>query len=155
MGEIIVTELENDVIEELNEEETEALKLLNVSRDEKPRKVVQKIKDCVQEILSGDFTEEQIEDYAIRLGTIWGKMVEKEYRWSWKNIDFGDGGDVGFYLVSPKEYYCCNPLYFIHRILKGQNTGLDGENDNTVMLLFNMLAGIENQKPEEKYTHLS
>ena len=81
-------------------------------------------------------------------------MVEKEYNWTWKNIDFGDG-NVQFYLMSPNEYYCCNPLYFLNKIIQGQNTGLDRENDNTVLLLFNMLDGIEKQIPTDKYQVVS
>ncbi|MDR2638545.1 MAG: hypothetical protein LBC09_01760, partial [Helicobacteraceae bacterium] len=126
MGNVVVTELEDDVIEELNEEEAEALKLLGAAKDEKPRKIVQKIKDYAEKILSGDFTDEQINDYAIGLGSLWGKMVEKEYRWSWKSIDFQDGYGESYYIVSPKEYYCCNPIYFIQKILMKNNPGFDG-----------------------------
>jgi hypothetical protein len=39
--------------------------------------------------------------------------------------------------------------------LTGNNIGFDGENDNTVLLLFNMLDGIEKQKSSEKYQVLS
>ena len=40
---------------------------------------------------------------------------------------------------------------YLLRILQGKNTGLDGKNDNTVLLLYNMLEKIDLQ-PEEK-TH--
>jgi hypothetical protein len=81
-------------------------------------------------------------------------MVAKEYNWSWKSIDFGSDGS-GIYLVSPQEYYCCPPLYFMNKILLGNNKGLDGRNDNTVLLLFNMMDGIEKQKPLKNYQVLS
>lgn len=81
-------------------------------------------------------------------------MVIKEYGWTWKYLDFGDDSH-GIYLVSPREYYCCPPLYFLTKILLSQNIGLDERNDNTVMLLFNMLEGIENQKPQSKFQVIS
>jgi len=81
-------------------------------------------------------------------------MVIKEYGWQWQYLDFGQGG-AGIYIVSPKTYYCCPPLYFLTKILLGNNAGLDGKNDNTVMLLFNMLDGIENQKPSSNYQTIS
>jgi hypothetical protein len=49
----------------------------------------------------------------------------------------------------------CNPLYFLYKILSGNNAGLDGANDNTVLLLFNMLEGIESQKLAQKYQVIS
>jgi hypothetical protein len=35
------------------------------------------------------------------------------------------------------------------------NIGLDGNNDNTVELLFNMMDGIEKQKPKDPYQVIS
>lgn len=46
-------------------------------------------------------------------------------------------------------------LYFLNNILQGNNAGLDGNNDNTVLLLFNMLKDIEKQKPEHNYQCVS
>jgi hypothetical protein len=43
----------------------------------------------------------------------------------------------------------------MNKIVNSQNAGLDGENDNTVSLLFNMLDGIENQKSNRKYQVIS
>jgi hypothetical protein len=151
---VIVSELEKDIIEALDEQEQTGSKLLNITENDTPKQIVERIKDFVENILVKNHTEDELKEYSFQLGTIWGKMVEKEYDWTWKNIDFGDG-NVQFYLLSPKEYYCCNPLYFLHKILTGANAGLDGKNDNTVLLLFNMLDGIEKQEPAKKYQVLS
>jgi hypothetical protein len=43
----------------------------------------------------------------------------------------------------------------LYKIVAGNNGGLDGGNDNTVALLFNMLEGIEEQNPTHKYQVLS
>jgi hypothetical protein len=147
---VIVNELDNELIEALNEKEQEGIKLLNIEENETPKQTVKKIMEMVDDILSKSFSKDELQEYAFQLGTIWGKMVEKEYGWSWKDLDFG--GEVqGIYLVSPKSYYCCPPLYFLTKILNGNNKGFDGENDNTVLLSFNMMDGIEKQKPSKNY----
>jgi hypothetical protein len=147
---VIVNELDNELIDALNEKEQEGIKLLNIKENETPKQTVKKIMEMVDDILSKTFSKDELQEYALQLGTIWGKMVEKEYGWSWKDLDFGDEVQ-GIYLVSPKSYYCCPPLYFLTKILNGNNKGFDGENDNTVLLLFNMMDGIEKQRPSKNY----
>jgi hypothetical protein len=43
----------------------------------------------------------------------------------------------------------------MNKIVQGRNAGLDDENDNTILLLFNMLDGIEGQESAHKYQVLS
>ena len=65
---------------------------------------------------------------------------------------FGDSPEkVIFGVISPGKNFCNAPMPYLLRILQGKNTGLDGKNDNTVLLLYNMLETIDLQ-PEEK-TH--
>jgi hypothetical protein len=151
--EVIVSELDNETLEALNDEEQKGIKLLNIT-EEPPKQIVEEIRLFVDDILAKNYNDEKLREFALQLGTVWGKMVEKEYKWNWKSIDFGDG-DANVFLLSPKEYYCCNPLYFLYKIVSANNAGLDGKNDNTVLLLFNMLEGIEKQKPAHKYQVLS
>ena len=149
-----VTALDQELVDALNEKEAEARQLLDISDDKKPAKVVSKIRKFVDQLLSEDRSEEEMHEYALQFGALWGAMLCEEYDWQWKYLDFGD--DVkGIYLVSPKKYYCCPPLYFMNKILGRNNPGLDGENDNTIMLLFNMIKDIEKQKPAEKYQIIS
>jgi hypothetical protein len=152
-GKVIVSELDKETAEALDDEEQKGIKLLNII-GESPKQIVEKIMFFANDILTKNYKDEQLREFSFQLGTVWGKAVEKEYGWNWKNIDFGDG-DAKIFLLSPKEYFCCNPLYFLYKILSGNNAGFDGKNDNTVLLLFNMLEGIEKQKPAHKYQVLS
>jgi hypothetical protein len=153
MAEVVVTELNEDLRAALDEKEDEAGELLGAISGT-PKEVVESIMKKVDEILSEDYSEDELRKFALQLGAVWGKMVEKEYGWSWKHLNFG-GKVQGIYLVSPKEYYSIPPLYFLDKILAGNNPGLDGNNDNTVLLLFNMLDGVENKEPGEKYQVLT
>jgi hypothetical protein len=149
----VVSELDKETVDALNEEEQKGIKLLNIAENESPKQVVERIMLFVDDILTKNYEDEDLREFSFQLGTIWGKMVEKEYGWNWKDIDFGEGANI--FLLSPNEYFCCNPLYFLYKILSGNNAGLDGANDNTVLLLFNMLEGIESQKPAQKYQVIS
>lgn len=149
-----VTELSKDIVEALEEKRQEAIQLLELVGTESPLQIVTVIREIVDRLLSEEHSTEDLQEYALQLGTMWGYMVEREYGWQWKYLDFGE--DIkGIYLVSPLSYYCCPPLYFLNKILQGNNAGMDSENDNTVLLLFNMLNGIEKQVPSHTYMCLS
>ncbi|MEW7280371.1 hypothetical protein ABW636_17405 [Aquimarina sp. 2201CG1-2-11] len=151
---IKVTELEIDLIEAIDAKEKECLELLAISENETPKEVVKIMRKYVDKLLSKSHTEENLREFAIKLGALWGKMVVKQYDWKWKYIDFGNDIE-GIYLVSPKKFYCCPPLYFLTKILLKENRGFDGNNDNTIMLLFNMIDGIEIKKPKSNYQIIS
>ena len=151
---IIESELSQELVDALQEKEQEAIQLLGIAENEAPKEVVNKIRKFVDELLSKNESEEELREYALQLGSLWGSMVVKGYNWKWSYLDFGD--DVkGIYLVSPNALYSCPPLYFLTKILLGNNAGLDGNNDNTVMLLYNMMDGIEVQKPPHNYQVIS
>lgn len=148
--EVTASPLNDDFTSAIHNKTAEANAFLSLSGNETPEVVVGKIRDAVDRLLSENHDPENLREYALQLGCLWGMMVARHYQWQWQYLDFGD--DVqGIYLVSPQALYCCPPLYFLDRILSGGNTELDGKNDNTVMLLFNMLDGIENQAPPQKY----
>ena len=152
---VIVSEVDEETLLEISAQEKSGTDFLCIKENETPKEIVERIMTTVDKILeSGDLSEEAVADISIQLGVIWGKMVEKKYGWKWKRIDLGDGNSI-LCLLSPQEYFVCNPLYFIHKILSGKNIAHYGENDNTVLLLFNMLDGIENQKPSQKYQFIS
>ena len=44
------------------------------------------------------------------------------------------------------------PMNYMLKILTKNNIGLNGENDNTILLLFNMLEDIDNKPTEKKFT---
>ncbi len=148
--EIKVTNLEQDIVSALKEEQENCIQLLNISENNSPKEIVDKIRLYVDDLLEQNHTEEQLTTYAITLGSMWGEMVVKEYGWQWKTLDFGDGNE-SYYVVSKNNFYCTPPLYFINKILMGENAGFDGNNDNTVLLLFNMLDNIEETAPSKNY----
>ncbi|WP_036154010.1 hypothetical protein [Maribacter forsetii] len=149
-----VTELEKDLVDAINEKEQECNELFVTTKPETPKEKVQWIREYVDKLLLKEHSEEDLREYALKLGALWGKMVVEEYNWKWKYIDFGNDVE-GIYIVSPKNYYCCPPLFFLTKILLNENEGFDGSNDNTVMLLFNMMNGIENKKPKKNYQILT
>jgi len=151
---IKVTEVNEELTAALQEKQEEAIELLQVSETETPKEVVKKIREYADKLLKEVTNEDELFEYALQLGSLWGSMVVKQYNWTWKHLDFGKDGQ-GIYVVSPNAYYCCPPLYFLNKIMQSNNAGLDGKNDNTIMLLFNMIDGIENDKPAHKYQVIS
>ncbi len=151
---VTASPLTDDFASAINDKSEEAKALLSLSGNEIPEEIVSKIREEVDRLLSQELEPDTLREYAIQLGCLWGMMVERHYGWQWQYLVFGDDVE-GIYLVSPGALYCCPPLYFLDRILSGSNPGLDGKNDNTVMLLFNLLDGIENQVPPQPYQMLA
>lgn len=149
------TELTSELIDALDEAKQNAFQFLKLTGEETPPEVVKMIYEAVNRLLEEQHSSEDLQEYAIQLGTLWGFMVEKEYGWQWRQLDFLDDDVQGIYLVSPRLYYCCPPLYFLNKIIQGNNAGLDDQNDNTVMLLFNMLKDVEKRLPDHTYQFIS
>ena len=152
MFEPIISDLDEDTEEALVEiirKSTEITEMFG----ETPRNIIRMIKEQIDIILTKDCADDELKEYAVRFGVTWGCLVVNAYSWRWKNIDFGDGD--GFYVVSPKNYYCCDPFFLMDNILQGDNTGPDGVNENTVESIFLMLEGIEEKKPSGKYQIIS
>ena len=86
---------------------------------------------------------------AVGLGCLYGDAVCKEHGWKW--MAFGpDDESAAFGVVSPEGNYCLAPMSFILKIMNGENIGPDGQNDNTVLLLFNMIDGIDERPGSQK-----
>jgi hypothetical protein len=151
---ITVTSTSEETLAALAEEAKKAMTLVGAADSDTSTEIVTKIRVFVDDLLTKGCSGDEVSERAISLGALWGEAVIKEYGWEYKDIDFGDG-ETQFYLVSPEEYFCCNPLYFINKILSGNNRGLDGNNDNTVLLLFNMMKDIDAQRPDMKYRVIS
>ena len=139
-----------DAILEMIQESSNLLK----HAGETPKNIVRMMRERVDKLLKEEHSDDELKEYAIQLGSLWGSAVVSAYAWSWKDLDFGDGTG-GIFVVSPNAYYCCAPLDFVYKILMKNNIGLDGNNDNTVELLFNMMDGIEKQRPKDPYQVIS
>lgn len=97
---------------------------------------------------------ESLSDVCVALGVLFGQALCIGYGWNWQ--EFGDTKKKAvFGVVSPEKNFCNAPLNFIYQILQGNNIGLDGQNDNTVLLLYNMLEDIDKKPLGQKYYPLS
>ncbi len=155
-----VFDINDDIRSAIQEEEAKAFDLLDgVDESLNPKEAVKKIREYVDSIFDDgsvlSYDEQTKKDLAITLGSAWGIAVCKTYGWKWMGLRRQDEEYAAYYVVSPNKKFCCPPFGFLFNILGGENFGLDGRNDNTIMLLFNMLDGIEaNQSAPSNYTVL-
>jgi hypothetical protein len=97
---------------------------------------------------------EDIADVAVALGVMFGQALCCGYGWKWKV--FGSSKEqASFGVVSPEENFCNAPMPYLLKILTGQNINRYGENDNTVLLLYNMLENIDKKPKKERYYPLA
>ena len=95
-----------------------------------------------------------IVDAAVAPGGMFGQALCCGYGWKWKV--FGNSRDqISFGVVSPEENFCNAPMSYLLKILTGQNINRYGENDNTVLLLYNMLENIDKKPKKERYYPLA
>jgi len=85
-------------------------------------------------------------DFELMLGSLFGEALRKGYGWKWMELGKKEK-DVTYYIVSPQDMFCCQPFLYIRRIMNEENPGLNGENDNTVRLLYNMCEKMEDNPP--------
>lgn len=150
----------NDEISSLIQSETkEGLSLIHLSLDDKPYDIILALKDYVNDFLEKDnanLSSDAIQDLAVRLGCVWGTIVCLVYKWKWQELRAEDEEYGAFYIVSPTTKFCIPPFRLFFDILNAKNIGLDGNNDNTIALLFNMLENVEiNQAAQHNYTILA
>lgn len=152
-----VGELDFDVKQEIEQTGKTAIEIFKISNPENGRTIAKEVYNIVENILSTDtFPDEyeDIDDVAVALGVLFGQALCIGYGWSWQ--EFGDSKEEAAYgVVSPQQNFCNAPINFLFRILSGDNIGVDGENDNTVLLLYNMLEDIDKRPESTKYFPLS
>lgn len=152
-----VEELVSAAAEEVHEASAAATRHLGVGRMAKPADASKAIEERVRSLIDSTEDAPQVErnelDESIELGALFGDILCGQYGWKWKKVGYGQE-DSAYAVCSPRDYYCVLPFQFIQKILSGENIGPDGTNDNTVMLLFNMLASIEESVPEKLLTPL-
>ncbi len=146
-------EMPKNVKAEIDETFEKAVRVFKISRPENGEAIATQLLGIVDNILeTGEFPEEyeDMVDVAVALGVLFGQALCCGYGWTWKV--FGDSEDnTVFGVVSPEENFCNAPLLYLNKILSGQNIGLDGRNDNTVLLLYNMLKDIDERPQDVKY----
>lgn len=147
----LVREIDEEAFYEVRRVAGAAARIFNITDLNDGRAIATQLNDIVDNVLkTGSFPEEyaNVVDLAVGLGSVFGNALCTGYGWTWK--DFGHSDQHVYHgVVSPKGYYCNAPMEYLYRILTGNNTGLDGNNDNTVLLLYNMLENIDD-RPEDK-----
>lgn len=142
----------------INEEISKAYDLIKVDKSLSPSETVRRIREYIDTVLDEDafFDKDDsfLRDFSVTLGALWGACVCKQYGWNWLGLKEEFDEDLAFYVVSPNNRYCIPPFGFIYRIVNKNNEGFDGKNDNTIVLLFNMLEGIEMRSTNLSYTVL-
>lgn len=148
--------VEMSAIEEIRSNSEEVQRLLGVSLEDDAPSCVNAIEEKVQELLDGSkgvLEEKELICESIKLGSLFGEALCKAYGWCWKKVGQDEEGSA-YAVCSPQDLYCVFPFQVIQLILEGGNIGPDGTNDNTAMLLFNMLESIERSVPEKTLTPL-
>ncbi len=152
-----VGEMSDDVRAEIDRVFRMAVQIFQISDPTDGKTIAGETYRIVDDILrTGEFPSEysDMEDVAVALGVLFGQALCCGYGWTWKV--FGDHkSSAMFGVVSPEENFCNAPMPYLLRILKGQNIGMDGKNDNTVLLLYNMLEDIDRKPEQEKYFPLA
>lgn len=152
-----VGEVPEDVRREIGMSFRKGVQVFGISDPEDGAKMAEQIMNIVDEILeTGELPEayEDIADVAVALGVMFGQALCCGHGWKWKV--FGNSPEqASFGVVSPEDNFCNAPMPYLLRILTGQNINSYGENDNTVLLLYNMLENIDKRPKKEKYYPLA
>lgn len=152
-----VTEIDATTMQTIENTYRETMREFNISDSDDGSFFATEIMNRVDEILkTGKYPDEytDLTDVAVGLGILFGHAVCIGYRWKWKYVS-NDAKSPALAIVSPKENYCNFPMTYINTILAGENIGLYGENDNTVLLLYNMLKDIDKKPRDKKYYPVS
>jgi hypothetical protein len=86
-------------------------------------------------------TRRVIEDMGVNLGCLWGQSICDKLGWQWCFLTAH--GDEGFAIVPPDRSYAIDPMSFVFTQLHKGPT-----EDNTSLLLFNMVVGGSFDKPK-------
>lgn len=139
-----VGELPQEIKSEVDRMNTLTPKLFNIV-SKNGKEIATEIYNIVNNILNThNFPKEYsgIDDVAVALGIYFGNAICNYYKWSWKML--GNSAETSAVsIVSPKENYSIQPMNYMQRILTNSN-------DNTILLLFNMLNDIDDNPKDKK-----
>ena len=119
--------------------ETDAgAKLLGVSADDDPAKIVAAVDAFVFNWQCGDHPPASVldaEDAPFRMGAVWGEQFVRAFDWEWKMVTFHEHDDsTAPAVLSPDRSLAVYPIHFIMGCLQ------DPTVDTTILIAFNMLA---------------
>lgn len=152
-----VADIDEKMQGEIEKTVKHAIKTFHIKDITDGKSIVQQIYGIVEKILeTHSFPKEynDIEDVAVELGTLYGHALCLAYGWKWMLLGKNEE-DASINVVSSDRQYSHMPLLFMYRILLEENIGIDGTNDNTVLLLFNMIKKIKDKKSSEEFYPLN
>ncbi|MBQ3513121.1 MAG: hypothetical protein IJA32_04895 [Lachnospiraceae bacterium] len=152
-----VGELDEEFQQEIKDTYANAIKNFKIQNETDGRAIAKQVNEIVEQILeSGKIPDayEDKDDAIVALGVLFGQALCIGYGWKWMGLG-KDADHVTVSVVSPKGYFCNAPLNYLYKIISGNNIGLDGENDNTVLLLYNMLAKMDEKPGDKMYIPLA
>jgi hypothetical protein len=133
----LINKEESDEIDRLS---NEALKLLNLSDESNIIDILNKMNIFVDNFIeNNDTNDNNIEDYAYKLGSLFGNLINAKYEWQWYYIE--NEKDIFYGVVSQKQRACCICHNYFYEILTQKRS-------NNFKLLFNM---IEKEYPKNWY----
>ena len=151
----LVTEYDEILHKWKNERISKGRELFEIADGLHGKELAEALYRTTEEILQSGLIpvgfKSKIEVYEV-LGSMLGEAICEEYGWSW--VDFGEPvpTENGFLedcplrsVVSPDKMYSFTPSLLIFGILEQQNIGFDEKNDNTLLLLFNMIPTVDEQ----------
>ncbi len=152
-----VGEIGSDVLEEIHRTVRRTAAILGIDDLSDGARLAEAINAAVDKILQSDelpaeFADTQ--DAAVCLGVLFGHALCVGRQWKWKALG-ESAGNASFSVVSPKDNFSNAPMPYLLRILSGENLNIDGSNDNTVLLLYNMLEDIDRKPEKQKYFPLA
>lgn len=147
-----IADMDDEIMEEVVSMVNGAIKNFNIPQTTDGRELAKKINEIVDHILeSGEYPDEyeDIQDVSVALGCLYGHALVIGYGWEWKAV--GKNAENATYcVVSPDRNWMTPFMNYINKILTGVNYGVDGENDNTCLLLYNMIEKTMQTVPEKK-----
>lgn len=143
--------LSADEHDEITRFARDAEEILEYEQNESPENIVKMIGvfiDCAYR--DENLPQDSKQELAFSMGSLWAEQVMKKYHWDWRHIDSETSNYHGFFLISEDESYCCPVFQFFVKIIMGNNL-YEGENDNTIELIFNMIAELDYEGCKDKF----
>ena len=156
-----VDEVSEDMHRQILEAAQSAVSVFKIPETKDGRELARSINNVVDKILrTGEYPKEYYNNditlAAVELGCLYGFALCMGYGWKWKAVGQSPDKLTFTFGVGSEDDKWYNPCaVYVNKILTGQNHGIDGRNDNTILLLYNMIEEtIKKEIPEKKLTVL-
>ena len=152
-----VADIDAEMKKEIDKRINSAIKTFHIKCKDDGKHIVEQIYEIVENILQTHSIPKaynDIQDAAVELGTLYGHAICLTYGWKWMLLG-KNAGDASIHVVSDDERYSHMPLVLVYRILLEESMGINGTNDNTILLLFNMIEKLKGKENAGKFYPLN